>query len=709
MRQSQSTTEITRYQQLPPQVIEYWAEHGYDFKPGDTFIYEDGIVRITRIEIDNKREDNDDYKYKVYYQRAANYEATEWTKEDNVTVNNFTYYHRGATKLEPGKTVAEYWQEAKDIMEGKTDLSTYQDNQIDESFNENTALIHRTSKEGLKVLQAGMEQKRSKAELMKKFVGYEMERRRREMAVFMDQLGVIVAEFEKKIQKIMRVITTIELYLGINEELFQIQEGPLAPADTPITFRQKVLYMDEEIGHWGGGGLDWTNIEWFDEWLTVPENLQQVFPEPKGLVVFRPRRKDKDYRTDDWQYSAQMNRENAFRTYILIRNGDNIYRVYTDNIIILPRLFPLRKELQALMDTVQKEMNEAEGWSNEDERKAKSQDKIDDALYQYKKRAILMQGLIDRTEVFHPLPAEKINIFKLDELGDKVRFIYDDEEALPSGRKSFHDWWTELDEKIDHGSRILITGNYSGYHRDDYADRYYLAASAGGLKNVPDKPKAGVYQVERFRSSWAKQYRETEYREKLKELEGSGKKFIDEGEVKGKTWRQADKNTGSKTIYSIRKFEDDEELTILYKPDAVVYGGWGSYESNDRKVRARFKIRKDDDFLINYDLVTLEEVEFYLKSRVDRPNYLDMMPVLENMKKFLLKEQANEAEFVRFLAQRNAAKLGMTEEEAAARVREAISWWKFKNKIKRAITKDDALALKMIEKRINSSNYKSLV
>ena len=67
----------------------------------------------------------------------------------------------------------------------------------------------------------------------------------------------------------MRVITTIELYLGINEELFCIQEGAKAHVDTPITFRQGVLYMDEEIGHWKDGGLDYTNIEWFDTWWSL--------------------------------------------------------------------------------------------------------------------------------------------------------------------------------------------------------------------------------------------------------------------------------------------------------------------------------------------------------------------------------------------------------------------------------------------------------
>lgn len=67
-------------------------------------------------------------------------------------------------------------------------------------------------------------------------------------------------------------------------------------------------------------------------------------------------------------------------------------------------------------------------------------------------------------------------------------------------------------------------------------------------------------------------------------------------------------------------------------------------------------------------------------------------------------EYANEAEFVKLIAGQNAK----VHNDWAVRemiVWECIAWWKFKNQFKRAITKDDALAYRMITQRMTSPNY----
>lgn len=50
----------------------------------------------------------------------------------------------------------------------------------------------------------------------------------------------------------------------------------------------------------------------------------------------------------------------------------------------------------------------------------------------------------------------------------------------------------------------------------------------------------------------------------------------------------------------------------------------------------------------------------------------------------------------------------LSEKELDLRIREAIRWWKYKNKWKRPIDKNDTLALRMIERRILSNNYNTL-
>lgn len=710
--------EITKYQELPSAVKKFFEENDYKFEAGATYIANKAsIVRINKITFDKKRKPVDNYSIKIYYQEAKDWDCTEWTSERSENPHNFEYSYKELLKLE--RPIKEYWSEALDFIENKKNIKELEYQAPETNMTSETGLIHRGSKASLIAIQNGLEERKTKAELMARFVGYEMEKRKQELDGIRKRLNEIVADFEKEIVKIMKVITTIELYLGINEELFQIQDGNRAPSDTPITFRQQVLYMDEEIGHWKNGGLDYSNIDWFDKWLTVPENLHQVFPEKKGLVVFRPRRNRKDY-GDNIIANAFENAKNLHRTYLLIRNGDCLYRVFTENIEIQPRLFPLRKEFQELLEKVEKEMKDAEGWSNEKEQKDKSKAKFQDTMYEYRKRAILMQGLIDRSDVFHPLPAEKVDIFKLDKLGNKVQFIYDDESTLPSGRKSFFDWVEDINKKITVGSRIILTGEYGRLYSErehNYSERWYRE-TRGGRKVTYDMPPAGVYEVSvKFidRTTDIPHYY-------IDELEKKGL-LIKKGTVLEERFSpgygtysgnefKLEKNTQVRTFKGkhgtyIEAYEctfKEEHLVIYYNPKGTVYTWDGDW--HERKNKVAFRVFRDDDFVLNYDQISLEDINFYLKSRVDRPNYLEMMPILIQLKDSRLKELESEKSFVRFIINRNYKNLApLTDNEVEGRVWECIRWWKYKNQWKRPIKKDDTLALRMIEKRLLSKNY----
>ena len=452
--------------------------------PSDSYI----AIKVIDIEFDDQHYPNSDVEHKLWvrYQRTENYDLSAWETE----IRRYTYgdfkhywYNRGI-RVKVGQNVSDYLEKAKKLMAGELDADFFGDSDTDSTLHE-TALISKNAKGNLLTLQHSLEEKKKNAELIQAFVSIEMEKKKRELEAIRQKMHGVIEVFKKKISKIMRVITTIELYLGIDEELFQIQEGELAHKDTPISFRQAVLYMDEETGHWLHGGLDFTDIEWFDEWLIKDGNYKKILPEEKGLIVFRPRRYHKDY-GDDACYNASMNRENDYRTYLLIRNGECLYRVYTDNIVILPRLFPKRDELQKLMEEIQKE--NISSWDEE-----KKKDKIDDLVHQYKKRAFLMQGLFDRTEVFHPLPVEKINLFDMSNLDGKVNFIYDDEATLPSGRLSFWDWHKKINSKIGKGSRVLVTG--FNRRNDSVQDRIYYYCNEYRL---PSPPPVGIYEVEEY-------------------------------------------------------------------------------------------------------------------------------------------------------------------------------------------------------------------
>ena len=661
-------------------------------KPTSSYI----AVKVINIFFKDNDYANQDPELKIIitYARAGNYDLSEWSDVSTSDLRSFKYdWVQSGIRVKRGESLTEYIDKSKKIIAGEFDVESLNDNNDDDT-NTETSLISKNSKTNLLTLQNDLEDKKKKAELIQAFVSIEMEKKKRELDKIRQKLNGVIEVFKKKIIKIMKVITTIELYLGIDEELFQIQEGELAPKDTPISFRQAVLYMDEEIGHWENGGLDFTNIDWFDQWLVKDNNYKKLLPEEKGLVVFRPRRYEKDY--GDPRYNSAMNQENKYRTYLLIRNGECLYRVYTENIVILPRLFPKRDELQKLMDEIQKE--NLSSWSEE-----KKQENVEDLVYQYKKRAILLQGLVDRTEVFHPLPVDEINIFDMSNLEGKVNFIYDDEYLLPSGRLSFWDWHKEINGKIGKGSRILLTGFHVGKH--GVRDRIYYYCN-----EIPDRPPVGIYEVEEYLQEEKKDMKMSDF-EKLKKVwDERGIKYEIKETRKNQyhiNYRGSNFPRQEKSDY-IPIYEDGVtvksafiHLTILYNPKDEVYGPWGTYDPHDRKKRIRLRIYPSDDFVLNYDQISLDDIEFYLTSRVDRPNYLKMLPMLNDMKKWRIQELENEKNFTKLIYSQVYQNFkGKSEEYIYDKIWETIDWWKYKNMWKRPIDKDDTKALRMIVKKL---------
>lgn len=672
---------------LPDKILKALREAGIEgYEVGSVWVKVDNyypeVTRIVGIE-DGK------YGIRIRYQKAKDWEATQWGEESSTDLNQWKQYY--GVKLD--KPFSEYRAESLKVIAGEISIDSFEDKSSDNVSSE-TALVGKNSKDSLTALQVSLEEKKKKVELVKMFVGYEMEKKKRELDKIKDRLNGVLKVYEKKIQKIMRVITTIELYLGIDEELFQLQEGPTAPQDTPISFRQMVLFMDEEtaedekLGKVNFGGLDFQDIGKFDEWILKNENFKKLLPEQKGMLVFKPRRYSKDYGEGDPMGSALKNAENKYNTYFLIRNGENLYRIFTEKIVILDRLFPQRKELDKLLKETAKIMEESR-WDRD---KEEAQDKVENAFYRYKKQAVFLQGLIDRTQIFNPLPRPGISVFKMEENEDCFNFIYDDELSLPSGRLPFWDWVKKENEKIDHGSRIAIVEqlykkagyNWSGTELvRDRAYKYY------DKHNTPSAPKSGIYEVELFKyfqtttqKKYKAQYKQEEL-EKVKAAKEKGWELVSETDY----------------TYQWRKFVD-ENLVISYNPGGEVAVNWGA-EWRERKNKIKLKIDKTDEFILNYDQISLDDIEFYLYNRTDRKNYLEMIPMLRTLKKWRLKELEQEKEFVKMVVGQLLS-TNLLEWEVEKKVWELVEWWKFKNKVKRPIDKDDAKALRMIVKRFKS-------
>ena len=391
-----------------------------------------------------------------------------------------------------------------------------------------------------------------------------------------------------------------------------------------------------------------------------------------------------------------------------MRNGDNIYCIWAD-LTVGGRFFPLKNELQGIFD----EMNKDEHMWDRDK------EKIEDTLYFYKRNFILMQGLIERTTMFHPLAFEGFNVLKPESYGEYVNFIYDDEVSLPSGRLSYKEWKKQLNKGIKRGSRIYVSRgapDTGGMGSADVSSRNSARlVTTQWIRERYDSPSPGMYTVEegkeKVRQYFYKFYKETEQFGKRKYL----------GSFTEDDWENSEEQIGTQIGGgNIRKFKgnvfrertekyedvDVSYLYIKYNPGGIVYGGWGSYESHDRKNKISYKIYEDDSFIFNYDVLPFEDLDFYLESRVDRPNYISMMPTLWDLKRLRIKEmewenhfaELTKKELIKSLWRRDAG--DKYEADVLISIWEAITWWKHKNIWQRPISKDDAKALRMIRGRV---------
>jgi hypothetical protein len=530
------------------------------------------------------------------------------------TYGEFCERHIGEyAKLD--KPIKELEQDVFEIVMGNKKIEDFETDSADESIESNSQIIHLKSSDSLIKVKREMEIKRNYIKALHNRLEGMLNNKRR-------QLYAVIEKFNNKLQKIYKVLYTIELYLGVNEEVIQLTEGIKAPVDSPICLRQQILYMDEEIGIYEDGGMGFQDIPKFDSWIS--DHFKELLPEEKGVVVFRVRREKKDYGN---VYSTAINKEEDMKTYFLIRNGNNLYRIFAD-IVVHPRLFPFRNEINKIYENIKSEKHFPEYRQKE----------VDNLILQYQRTALVLQGIIDRTDIFSPIPQD-INIFNPDSYGNTLKLIYDEENILPDGRKSFNEWRKEINSHIERGSRIIYHYDWSEMREEYIRERYFEYRNY-----YPPAPKDCMFTVEDIVS-------DDGYRSKKEDV--------------------------IKVLFFLRDWRLDE-----------------------RKRRTAFKLYFDDWFILNYDKISLEDLEFYIHSRVDRPNYLKMLPVLIEAKKTRLEELKWEKEFVRMTVEELFRENIIVNEE---KVWEAVNWWKNKVIWKRPITKDDAKALRMIKSKLKNN------
>lgn len=473
------------------------------------------------------------------------------------------------------------------------------------------------------------------------------ERVRRIMERKREQLAFIASTWQGRLSYLNQVLSMVEAYMGVYEEITLIRDGQSASAETPIHFIQAISYMDEEVGDVelrmaGEIGVQFDSIEVFDRWLVRDGHWKNIVPYEKCVAAMKVTRQHRDYGGD--VFLARMARLEHNKIYFIIRNGEKIFRIHT-GLSYGDKLFPEQEEMLELMQ----ELDEAQ-W----ERKRLE---IKKRQIEWQKRVAFLQGLIDRTSVFQP-HTPGLNLFAEDDYdaGRLILIRNAENVRLPDGRLPYKEWHKKLNGTIKRGSRVIITNLEAKWHPDTGTGKSFWISRFGGnfWRSHPPLPKPGIYSVEDV--------------EERKDYSGKPTRYF----------------------------------KILYNPGDTIYDGW--WERGQRKNRVGFWLREDDWFMLHYDVMSLDDVSFYIGRRIERRNYREILPLLYEVYRTRKEELAEEADFVKgfLLVEGNRLETGKggNVEFNEDDLWEAVDWWKTKNLWQRAIQDDERKAWRMIRNRI---------
>lgn len=445
-----------------------------------------------------------------------------------------------------------------------------------------------------------------------------VKRQQAELEAAARALEAELAPLQEQVKRLNEGIWTMNLYLGRDEQIVQLREGAPAPAGTPVYVRQQVLAMDEEsMIDAESGGMDVSNLEAFDAWVTAsPEHLDQLLPEPRGVVAIMARRRDRDY-GDPW-VNERRNAENH-ATWWLIRNGEALYRMQTD-FQVGARLVPRRDEfLGFFVDRWSKTPLEPGSQKWLDAEKA-----ADARQRHYMRIALILQGLVDRTHVFAPLPKPGLSLLSQDDYdAGHVVMILDDEHTLTTGRIGFYEWIGKLNAQLRPGMRVMVATRHS-----DWPERSTRHYDYGHHERIT--PKGA-------------------------ESPGSGEVYTIQ--------RRGD--TAGSFVFTYERTTKD-----FYRDR------WGHEELRAPKTRAACVIYASDRFVLPIDLVDVETMRTYMTARLERSAYVAMVPTLRAAIAFKEAEAAAEAPFRDLLAAQVAQAEDVNLETAHQLIDPVIATWK---------------------------------
>lgn len=357
----------------------------------------------------------------------------------------------------------ELLQEAQSVLEGRESTFTP---------TEDTTALMRSGKDRLMALHDDINMKQDRALAIQNVIQCKINSIMNDMKGKMESLQPIITALNRQVEIIEQVLSWLQAYLGQEVKAQTICTGEGAPSDEPLTIRQRILFMDEEVAivNEDGQGLDYLQKEAFYEWMKDARNRDIILPELRCAVVMKPKRYDHHYTHDS--YANRIINQNNRHSFIMIRNGENIHVIESENLEIYGTAIPTRKAYESIAQ---------DKWLDDD-RKQDETRRLQSRTMFY---MMLLQGLIDNTELFGT--HNPINITQ----SENTSIIYDAEEdtMIGTGIKPWDEWLKEQSQDIKRGSRIIFLAD--GGRNDGRFLRYYF-----NEYSEPERPHTGLYSVD---------------------------------------------------------------------------------------------------------------------------------------------------------------------------------------------------------------------
>jgi hypothetical protein len=506
---------------------------------------------------------------------------------------------------------------AEDARNGKTPDATKDQDSSDTSINPGNAIVPAAllPSQDVVAAQKAIENRIAEFDAQKNWITDKTTKLQREMGLVStyqsEKVHTALAGISvqtKQAEGLLENVQTMRLFLGEDMAITSLRDGESADPSKPLTFMQRMLYLDEELFvHKIVEGFDGDMMDNLPALLQENMSLvERMLPYERSIAITRVRRKARELDIPTGSSVSDIIRalfahveilKADMRIQILVRDGDRMSMITCDEATShAERLFPSRVEIDALFST--------NTFSNKREITPHDLDYTDArarhdtrALF-YKRFLLILWGVHERSDIFGDFTPKGSNWLDASIHSDHFHFVHDEEEVIEDDKPSIHTYFQNQNEAMRAGSRVLVN--------------WYSAA------NSDTAPGACIYGRDRI------------------EFNGG--------------------------------FVNDREVAIVFSEDGhlkakapFLKGAWDLHRSDKKPVMTKVSMRMptqntnrpdklyDTDLssgFICLDNLTLADIDYYINSRKARKDYAKYMTLFNEARIFIRDEEKHAAKIL---------------------------------------------------------------